>query len=160
MNNPEKAITTLLATVFSIVGTSMLAGSFFSFNSTKNFINNSSSTTGVVIELKEVESTSRKSRSIVYYPLIKFEPKQGKAINFQAGTGTNPPSYNVGETVPVLYNPNNPYKAEINSFFDLWFSFILLLLMGGVFTGVGATMFLINLGLTKKLSFSKEVVKS
>ena len=128
---------TIIVTVFSLVGIGLLVGSGLSFNITRNFIEKSVSTNGVVIELKKEISSNQKSRGYIYYPVVKFEPGQGEIIKFESNTGTNPPSYKIGQTVPVLYESNNPNSAQINSSFDLWFLPIFLLVMGGIFGGVG-----------------------
>ena len=39
-----------------------------------------------------------------------------------------------------FYNADNPSKAEINSFWSLWFLAVFLLGMGGLFAGIGLTM--------------------
>jgi Protein of unknown function (DUF3592) len=127
----------IIGTVFSVLGIGFFVGSGLSFNSTRHFIDNSVSTNGVVIELNKEISSSKKSRSYIYYPVVKFEPKQGEVIEFESNSGSNPPSYKIGQTVPVLYEQNNPQSAQINSFFDLWFLPIFLVMMGSIFGGIG-----------------------
>jgi hypothetical protein len=118
---------------FGLPGLGLLLGSFFAFNSTQNFLEKSVTATGTVIDLRLEYSED----SNVYYPLVKFQTENGKEIKFKSSFGTNPPAYQVGEEVSIIYLPDNPNKAQINSFWSLWFLSILLLGMGTVFTAIG-----------------------
>ncbi|MBD1928846.1 DUF3592 domain-containing protein [Trichocoleus sp. FACHB-90] len=133
---------TWMGSLFSITGIGMLIGSFLSYNSTHNFIKNSSSTIATVTELRlqTSSSSSSSSKSSTYYPIVKFKTQKGESVEFQSSVGTYPPSFRVGETVSVLYDANNPAEAEINSFWQLWFTAIFLLAMGGLFAGIGLSL--------------------
>ena len=54
----------------------------------------------------------------------------GKRFTFRSWLSSSPPAYFVGEKVSVLYRPDNPAKAQINSFTDRW-------LFAVAFTGSG-----------------------
>jgi hypothetical protein len=53
-----------------------------------------------------------------------------------------PPTYDVGENVSVLYNPINPYNAEICSIFTLWFGSFLFFGTGMILMGFGSYGFI------------------
>ena len=122
--------------VFSVVGIGMLIGAFFWYNSSSEFSEKSVRAEGTVVEL--VVNRSRDSRT--YSPVVQFVNEAGKKIEFKSRTGSNPPDYSRGEKVEVLYLPENPEEAKINSFFALW---------GGalIFGGLGSVFFLIGGGL-------------
>jgi hypothetical protein len=132
----DKQWFTAMGGIFFVAGAGMLIGSFVNYHQTQDFVKNSSSTTGTVIDLKV--QVSRKSR--VYFPLFQFQTPNGEIIKVESNMGSNPPGYQVGQAVPIIYNANNPSKAEINSFWSLWFLAIFLLGMGGLFAGIGLTM--------------------
>lgn len=149
---------TWMGILFSITGIGMLIGSFLSYNSTHNFIKNSSSTIGTVTELRlHTSSSSSSSKSSTYYPIVKFKTQKGESAELESNVGSYPPSFRVGETVSVLYNPNNPAEAEINSFGQLWFTAIFLLGMGGLFAGIGLS--LLAGPLAFRLSSNKKAAK-
>lgn len=52
-------------------------------------------------------------------PIVEFEVG-GQTFSFQSSISSSPPAYFVGEKVDVLYRPNNPRSAQINSFTDRW----------------------------------------
>lgn len=55
-----------------------------------------------------------------YRAVIDFEVN-GKTYSFHDSTSSNPPRYDIGETVTVRYDRTNPNLAEIDSRFPLWF---------------------------------------
>ena len=109
--------------VFAFIGVGLLAGAFFSFKSTRNFLAAATKTSGKVTELEERVSTStkdgRSTRSLSYYPRVQFSGPNGEEINFTSSVGSSPASYDVGESVEVLYLPQAPQQAKINSFSSL-----------------------------------------
>ena len=48
-----------------------------------------------------------------YAPVVRFELQNGKTITFESAYSSNPPSYDVGEQITVLYPQESPEKAEI-----------------------------------------------
>ncbi|MBD1900248.1 DUF3592 domain-containing protein [Trichocoleus sp. DQ-A3] len=125
-----------MGSIFFVVGAGMLLGSFVNYHQTQDFIKSSSSTTGTIINLKL--QVSRKSRA--YFPVFQFQTPNGETIKVESNMGSNPPGYEIGQSVPIIYSPNNPSEAEINSFWSLWFAAIFLLGMGGLFAGIGLNM--------------------
>ena len=65
-------------------------------------------------------------------PVVDYEVN-GKQFTFQSSVSSTPPAYFVGEKVRVLYRPDNPASAQINSFTDQW-----LLPIGFTFGGAWA----------------------
>jgi hypothetical protein len=137
----------IISGVFTTVGVGMLVGSFFIFSNTRGFIARASETQGRVIALDRSHSSSSsssRSSSSTYKPVVEFNAATGKRIEFISSVGTNPPSYRVGESVTVLYNPADPYSARIKSFFSLWFAFLIVSFLGFVFTIIGLTMIVVR----------------
>jgi hypothetical protein len=68
-----------------------------------------------------------------FYPIVEFRTAEGQTVRFQGGTGSNPPSYRTGARVKVLYDPQSPQSAVIDSW-ELWLPSNLLIGVGGFFT--------------------------
>ncbi|WP_455753857.1 DUF3592 domain-containing protein [Streptomyces griseorubiginosus] len=87
--------------------------------------------------------TPRRSRSRngpAAHPVVEFTSADGTARTFRSSTGSNPPSYDKGDRVEVLYRADSPDDARINGFAYLW---LLPLILGGIgllFAGVGTTI--------------------
>ncbi|MDO0935129.1 DUF3592 domain-containing protein [Streptomyces sp. DG2A-72] len=74
------------------------------------------------------------------YPVVAFTSADGTSRKFRDSTGSNPPSYEEGERVEVLYRADSPDDARINGFASLW---LLPLIFGGiglVFAGIGTAV--------------------
>jgi hypothetical protein len=57
-----------------------------------------------------------------------------------AGGCSNPAGYDIGDLVPVLYQPDDPANARVDSFLRLGLFPLLLALIGGLFTLLGAAV--------------------
>lgn len=85
------------------------------------FGRNSIATTGEVINL-HYQMSARGGGT--YRPVVRFlyrnEEQQEEEIVFESPYGSRPPSHNVGDQVPVLYDPIHPEHAHINTFGARW----------------------------------------
>lgn len=126
-------------TVFLVVGL-ILAGMSVSF------LADAERARGTVVELEwrsDDNGASRKARENnrpVAYPVVEFTSADGTSRTFRSSTGSNPPSYEEGEQVEVLYRADSPEDARINGFASLW---LLPLIFGGiglVIAGIGTAV--------------------
>jgi len=127
-----------LQLVFTLIGTLMMCGSVYLAVERVDFLREAISANGKVIDLVE----SRSDGSSTYAPVIAFKTFGGRRFEFKSNTSSNPPSYNIGENVDVLYLPSSPQTAKINGFFSIWGAVIISGVMGSVFFffGVGITI--------------------
>lgn len=132
-----------------ILGLSLLGLSFYLYQSKQAFIANAETAQGTVVEL----IASRSDKSTTYRPVITFTTKEGKQTEFTSSAGSNPPSYNQGEKVTVLYDPKNPVKADINSFSSLWLGAIIVGFIGFVFFLIGVFSVVSDKKKQKKLQY-------
>src|SRR5262249_11555658 len=79
-----------------------------------------------------------------YFPIVEFKTQKLQPIRFRSKFGSHPPSYHIGEAVPMLYDAVAPNRAEINSFSSLWFTTIFFSAMGSAFFGTGLTMMIVQ----------------
>ncbi|MBW4564695.1 MAG: DUF3592 domain-containing protein [Mojavia pulchra JT2-VF2] len=117
-----------------------VTGIMFGIN-THSFVGTAVSTQGTVIDLKLHLSTDSKGRSSsFYYPVVKFAPNSGEPIIFESNAGSKPPAFTKGQQVEVLYDPQKPKSAMINSWFELWFLPAMFTGMGSLFVLIGGTV--------------------
>lgn len=123
--------------IFVVIGVVILIASRWIATNAYEFTEHALRTQGTVVELQQAESkrSSNKRRSSVYYPIVTFSTSDGQNITFRESVGTNPPAYEQGETVDVLYLPDNPNDARIKDWLSLW-------LLPTVFFSFGALSFL------------------
>jgi hypothetical protein len=130
--------------IFTIIGLGMLTGAFFIYKNTSKFLETAVTTQGTVVELVESRSSSSSDNSIMYSPVVNFIDKKGVEVKVYSSTSSNPPSYNVGEKVEVLYAPETPQDAKIKGFFSLWGGATILGILGGIFFTIGGAMFIFD----------------
>ncbi|WP_234329857.1 DUF3592 domain-containing protein [Streptomyces viridochromogenes] len=135
--------TIAFGTVFLVVGL-ILAGVSVSF------LADAKRAQGTVVALEwrtDGSGASRRTRGNdkpAAYPVVEFTSADGTPRTFRGSTGSNPPSYDEGERVEVLYRADSPEDARINGFASLW---LLPLIFGGiglVIGGIGTAVALVG----------------
>ena len=90
--------------------------------------------------------TSRRSYAsdhpgMLLFPSVRFQPADGRTVEFQNGVGSNAPP-KVGEEVTVYYDPERPEEAKLSLGSTFRPNLKLLAVVFGVFLGLVALMFL------------------
>mgnify|MGYP006188413307 CR=1 FL=1 len=142
-----KALSTIKYT-FTIIGFGMLVGAFFLFSSTNTFLDEAVSARGTVVDL--IRSSGSSDSGPTYAPVVQFTTSSGQAIEFTSSVSSNPPSYSPGESVEVLYLPNQPHNAKMSSFFSLWGGATIVGSMGGIFFLIGVGFFIVPMLRSRK----------
>ena len=75
-------------------------------------------TTGTVVRLEESDSSD--GGCCVYSPVIEFTASNDQKYSFESHNASDPPAYDVGEEVSVLYDPSDPETAQINKWSERW----------------------------------------
>ncbi|MGW1744745.1 DUF3592 domain-containing protein [Streptomyces sp. NPDC002092] len=104
---------------------------------------------GTVVSLEwrtEHGSSFHKNRSSgkrMAYPVVEFTSADGEQRTFRDSVGSNPPSYEAGERVEVLYPADSPREARINGFASLWLAPLIFGGLGLLAVGIGTTVALV-----------------
>jgi uncharacterized protein DUF3592 len=101
----------------------------------QRFLNRAVRTTGVVESL-EVQRTSK---STVYFPIIRFATAAGASVTARGNRGSSGHPYQVGQTLPVLYDPDHPDKLEVDKFWTRW-------AMVALAVGIALVLFIVGIG--------------
>lgn len=75
------------------------------------------STSGTVVSFHESEATHESG--VTWAPIVKYEV-DGKAYTYTSSTSSDPPAYDVGDKVTLLYRAGDPEDAQIDSWSSLW----------------------------------------
>jgi hypothetical protein len=137
-NNRNLLVTTIL--VFS--GLIFAGIAAFIFYQQYTLEKNGIQVEGVVTDL--VESTD--SDGTTYAPVVAFKTAGGRNFEFQSNFYSNPPAYEVGQKVTVLYPPDRPGEAQIKGAGNL------LMIIFGI---VGGVELLIGLFLAGKAMIAR-----
>jgi hypothetical protein len=104
------------AWILVVIGVALLGVAGYLGRDSVDFVARATASPGRVVALRSHSA----SKGSVYRPLVRFEADGGEERTFEGKTGSNPPSYRVGEVVTVLWIPGSPEEARIRSFGDLW----------------------------------------
>jgi hypothetical protein len=95
----------------------------------------SASIEGTIVGLSVV--SNQEDSTINYAPSFTFKAEDGRTYTVMSSVATNPPGFEVGQTVRVLYLRTDPASAKLNSFWQIWFVTMLCAGLGAFFTGAG-----------------------
>lgn len=139
-------VTKIIVAVFGGVALVLGGIAIYLFVDAWQFTAGAERTQGVVTELVWQARTGRgaRRRSVgTAHPVVRFQTADGAVIEFRSRVGSSPPSYQVGDEVPVLYRPENPRDARIESFVDLYLAGTILGGIAVVFGGVAGGILLV-----------------
>jgi hypothetical protein len=123
LNNP--IVVRLLAVICLLVAAFFLVPGLKALVDDWRFINKAASADGVVTGLAPVaENVSRQYHEgdvIFYHPVIRFVTAHGREVTFQATQGSeNRPAQQLGQSVRILYDPENPTDARLDTWYSRW----------------------------------------
>ncbi len=131
--------------IFCTIGLLIFAQAFYIYQEKRTFVEKADAVQGIVLG----NSTNEKT-------IVSFITKAGKPIQFISDNSNNLTNYNEGENVEVLYDPENPNKAKINSFSTLYTGVSILGFFGAVFFLTGFSFFLSDNSKQKKMHFLQQ----
>src|SRR6266702_6212389 len=114
--NPKKVAT--FGAIFLAISLTMLGIAGFLVWKTCHFLDRAVRAQGTITALVPVTRPNHKNRT--YAAQFSFTTPAKQAVKITSTSSSNPPEFEVGESVAVLYLPNNPADARIDSFFQLW----------------------------------------
>lgn len=83
---------------------------------------------GTIVALEREKSAKGLAQD---YPVVQFTAREsGVTFSFKSRFGMWPSPFSIGEKVEVAYDPANPLRARINSFWTIWFVPILITVFG------------------------------
>jgi hypothetical protein len=137
----------IVGAIFATIGAGLLIGAFIAYGSAQSFNDNALRAKGVVVDL---EPTYSSNSGTTYTPVVTFETPERESVTFHSSVSSSPPSFDVGESVEVLYDPANPSDAVIDSFWQVYLVPIILGGIGGVFFVVGGGLLLAQIASRRK----------
>ncbi len=114
--------------IMGIIGAALLVGAGYFTYHQYQFQKSALVTKGRVTA--QAEHSGSKGRTM-YAPKVSFKAADGNTYEFTSKLSSSSPSYGVGETVEVQYDPADPKNAEVKSFLAAWLVSIVFLIMGG-----------------------------
>jgi hypothetical protein len=126
----------IIGIVFPLVGLLLVAIAVFIFVRTRSFIGSSQEVKGKVV--RNVYRSSSDGGG--YAPVFGFTTIDGRYVEVEDKLESNPPQFREGEVLDILYDPQNPSRARVKKWMNLYFTPLLLGGMGVIFGGVGVVL--------------------
>ncbi len=126
-----------------VLGLVFLAIALFSYIKETRFLQKAEQATGRVVDLRRNAGTdSHGSAFITYYPIIHFQNREGREVEYEGGIGSDPPAYKIGQTVEMYYDPDNPKAIQMHKFWSQYGAAFLFGILGLVFMLIGVGVFM------------------
>jgi hypothetical protein len=127
----------IIKILIAFSGAALLAYAAVSRQDTRSFLANAERAKGTVVKL--APGHANKSGSL--RPVILFTDRSGNPVAFIAHAGSRQPAFRRGNNVRVLYLPQKPEEARIDSFSRLRGGLLLSGFTGTIFLLAAAVMF-------------------
>lgn len=124
----------ILSVIFFVI-------TFFTFRKSYKLVKNGNKVEGEIVDVVMSISNSTDedgyvTKTKMYAPVISFKDESGNEYSFTSGNkSSRKRKFKVGVKKEVIYDRDDPNKAELNSFGSLW--------SGALIAGVVAVLFLI-----------------
>ncbi len=120
-----------VALVFCAGGVALVVWGFSRYADSREFVAGAQSAPGKVVGFKVHEGTELGSRDDIHYAMVQYRTADGRDIEFQGPSKDGLVKLKSGDDVRVLYYPDDPKNARVDSFMGLWFVPTILWAVGG-----------------------------
>ena len=120
-----------LALLFCIGGVALVTLGFFKYAESRAFVTGAKEARGEVIEFETYDAPGISTWDDIHYAMIAYRTEDGRDIRFKGPSKDGLVRLNQGDVVHVLYDPNAPQSARVDSFMGLWFATTMLWAVGG-----------------------------
>ncbi len=129
----EKIITVFVENIIVILAAIICLGiSTYLFINTRKFVSTATKTKGTIVRLDPCEGSKG---GTIYLPIFEFRTLDGQVITVAHDSAQKPAQYQVGQSIDVLYNPENPQGAKIGNSTNLYMLPVILA-VGGVVASI------------------------
>jgi len=141
--------------LFLAVGVICLTASGLVYRHTQAFAGRAERAEGRIVDV--VYRSARPGERLGSYgSVFRFTTRDGRTVQATASVRASTSRHRVGDPVRVLYDPQNPQNALIDSFVDRHFILIVLLPIGVGFTAVGLPGLIVIAQRKRKEAWLKE----
>ena len=106
----------------------MVFGGLWYVADARTFLATSLRTDGTVVALERKRNAKGFDTD---HPVVQFiAPQTNETVEIRSRFGVRPSPFAVSDRVEVAYDPADPKRARINSFWTVWFLPILLIMFG------------------------------
>lgn len=136
----------IIHSILVIVGLALLVIGVKLFTTSRKFVKSGIKTNATVVDNIPMQSTSNNGTIIMYAPLLEYDVK-GKIKNYTPNARSNPPAYDIGEKVAIVYSSKNSQNVRIVSYWGIYLGSNITIALGLPIFIIGVGYFLFKSGL-------------
>ncbi|WP_334125788.1 DUF3592 domain-containing protein [Empedobacter brevis] len=104
--------------------------------------------TGIKTQATVIDNLPGQSKDgvMMYTPLLEYDVK-GVKKTYTPNTRSNPPAYDIGERVVIVYSPKNNHNVRIVSYWGIYLGSTILFALGLPLLVIGSGYFLFKWGI-------------
>ncbi len=126
------------AALFIVIGIVLVYAGFYFYNDIQSVRKNGIKTEGVIVryERRGNRTISERENGMFVVPIVQFQTATGQVVVVEGKVDNTSVLQNLcetGEQVEIIYDPQNPEHAVINTFAELWFVPLLAWFIGVAF---------------------------
>lgn len=126
-------INQIVGGVTLVIGLALLLGGGYWIERQREFIAKSVVAEGRVIENQREQWSDSKSSHTSYRAIVSFTDQRGQVITYRDKIAFNPPSFTVGQSVQIFYDPQDPQRAMIDRGQKNYLIPVIACALGGLF---------------------------
>ena len=133
LNNKDLIVGISAAVLFVVVGIVPLYVGFYFYNKVEKIREDGVKTEGTIIRYERRGTRTPKMKDMYIVPIVKFQTATGQEIMVEGKVDNTSILQNLcesGDQVEIIYDPQNPKHAVINTFAELWFVPLLTWVIG------------------------------
>ena len=117
----------LFVLIFGGIGVILLAIAGIVYFREQKFLSVAEQVSGTVVDL---DLSSDSDGSSAFCPVIEFNTKAGEPVRYYGNVCSNPPSYQIGEQVDVVYDPQDITHVQMTGFWSQYTGVVVLSCIG------------------------------
>jgi len=127
----QLVIVGVFALIFCAGGVVLIVLGCHKYADSRTFVAGAKSAPGKVAGFKTFDAPGTDMRDDIHYAMVRYKTADGREITFRGPSKDGLVRLKRGDEVSVLYYPNEPEKARVDSFMELWFAAAMLWAVGG-----------------------------
>lgn len=124
--NLRRNNTTVSVIIFMLIGLAVTIVGIVILINTLAFVEQAKEADAIVVEISRFTNTDG---YLEFIPHLEYTSDKGGTVEFD-WFAESEPSYDTGEIVPILYDPENPSDIKINDFGNVWLLPVIVISMG------------------------------
>jgi len=119
------------ALIFCAGGGVLIVLGFHKYADSRTFVAGAKAAKGTVVGFETFDAPGTDMRDDIHYAMVRYKTEDGRDVTFRGPSKDGLVRLKRGDEVRVLYYPDAPEKARVDSFMGLWFAAAILWVVGG-----------------------------